>query len=137
MEKVLNQHGIKVTANRLMIARALADAHRPLSMTELEDLLETIDKSSIFRTLLVFRDAHLVHALEDTGDGVRYEFCHSHNEDRDEDLHVHFYCERCHKTYCLEDTPVPSVTVPEGFSTESASMLLRGVCPNCRKAAQA
>ncbi|MBO4341293.1 MAG: transcriptional repressor [Bacteroidales bacterium] len=132
MEEILAQHGIKATANRLVIARALADAHRPLSMTELEDLLETIDKSNIFRALQLFKDAHLVHLLEDTGGGVRYEFCHSHHHDHDDDLHVHFYCEKCHRTFCLEDTPVPGVPVPEGYSVESSSMLLRGVCPECR-----
>ena len=131
MEKILAEHGVKATANRLMIARALADAHRPLTMTELEDLLETIDKSNVFRTLQLFREAHLVHALEDTGDGVRYEFCHSHAEGHDDDLHVHFYCEKCHRTYCLEDKPIPAVDPPEGFYVESSSMLLRGICPNC------
>ncbi len=131
MEKILAEHGVKATANRLMIARALADAHRPLTMTELEDMLETIDKSNVFRTLQVFREAHLVHALEDTGDGVRYEFCHSHG-DHDDDLHVHFYCETCHKTFCLEDIPVPTVSIPTGYTTYSASMLLRGVCPSCK-----
>ena len=101
-------------------------------VTELEDMLETIDKSNVFRTLQLFREAHLVHALEDTGDGVRYEFCHSHHQDHDDDLHVHFYCEKCHRTFCLEDTPVPSVAVPEGYSVDSSSMLLRGICPECK-----
>ena len=132
MEEILSEHGVKATANRLVIARALADAHRPLTMTELEDLLETIDKSNIFRALQLFRDARLVHVLEDTGGGVRYEFCHSHHHDRDDDLHVHFYCEKCHRTFCLEDIPVPGVAVPEGYSVESSSMLLRGICPECR-----
>ena len=102
LDKLLLEHGVKPTANRLVIAQALRRAGRPLSMTELEDRLETIDKSNIFRTLTAFRDAHLVHVLEDTGDGVRYELCHSHHEDHDDDLHVHFYCTRCHRTYCLE-----------------------------------
>jgi Fur family ferric uptake transcriptional regulator len=133
MEKILEEHGVKATANRLMIARALADAHRPLSMTELEDMLETIDKSNIFRALQTFKEAHLVHVLEDTGEGVRYEFCHSHTEGHDDDLHVHFYCENCHRTFCFEDTPIPAVETPEGYSVTGASYLVRGVCPECRK----
>lgn len=131
MEKILAEHGVKATANRLMIARALADAHRPLTMTELEDMLETIDKSNVFRTLQVFREAHLVHTLEDTGDGVRYELCHSHAEGQDDDLHVHFYCETCHKTFCFEDISVPAIDIPDGYIVESSSMLLRGICPDC------
>lgn len=131
LEELLDHHGVKPTANRLLIARALQDAERPLSLMELESRLETIDKSNVFRALTAFREAHLVHVLEDAGDGVRYELCHSHSEEHDEDVHVHFYCTRCHKTYCLEDTPVPPVTVPDGFAPESVSYLVKGLCPKC------
>lgn len=131
LEELFVRHGVKPTANRLLIARALQEAGRPLSMTELETRLETIDKSNVFRALTAFREAHLVHALEDAGDGVRYELCHSH-ADEDDDIHVHFYCVKCHRTYCLEDTPVPPVEVPEGYETGSVSYLVKGVCPECR-----
>ena len=130
--ELIEHHGVKPTANRLVIARALAAAGRPMSMTELETLLETIDKSNIFRTLQAFREAHLVHVLEDTGDGVRYELCRSHHDDEDDDLHVHFYCEKCHRTFCLSDIPVPSVSIPEGYEMHSVSYLLKGICKDCR-----
>lgn len=131
MEHLLEEHGVKATPNRLLVARALANAGRPLSLMELEAQLETIDKSAIFRTLGAFKDAHLVHVLEDSGEGVRYELCHSHHDDHDDDVHVHFYCTKCHRTFCLEDTPVPPVQVPEGYEVESVSYLLKGVCPEC------
>ncbi len=131
MEHLLEHHGIKPTANRILIVKALEQAGRPLSLMELEAILETIDKSNISRALSAFREAHLVHVLEDSGDGVRYELCHSHARDHDDDVHVHFYCTCCHKTYCLEDTPVPAVPVPEGFQAESVSYLLKGICPEC------
>ena len=69
VEHLMAAHGVKVTANRLLIARALEEAHRPLSMMELEARLESIDKSNVFRTLVAFKDAHLVHvpAGERTG----------------------------------------------------------------------
>ena len=133
LEELFAQHGVKVTANRLLIAQALEEAGRPLSMTELEDRLETIDKSNVFRALTAFREAHLVHALEDTGDGVRYELCLSHHEDEDDDVHVHFYCIKCHRTFCLHEVPVPPVTVPEEYVPESVSYLVKGICPACVK----
>lgn len=129
VEHLMAEHGVKVTANRLLIARALEQAGRPLSMMELEERLESIDKSNVFRTLVAFKDAHLVHVLE--GDPVRYELCHSHHEGHDDDLHVHFYCVRCHKTYCLEEIPVPPVHVPEGYQVQEESYLLKGICPQC------
>ncbi len=133
LEELFALHGVKVTANRLLIAQALQAAGRPLSMTELEARLETIDKSNVFRALTAFKEAHLVHALEDAGDGVRYELCHSHDEDEDDDVHVHFYCIKCHRTYCLYDTPVPPVRVPQGYEAESVSYLVKGICPDCRR----
>lgn len=130
---LLEEHGVKVTANRMLVAGAIAKAGRPVTLTDLETDLETVDKSSIFRALSVFREAHVVHVLEDVGDGVRYELCHSHHSPGDDDLHVHFYCTRCRKVYCLEEIPIPEVPVPEGFEVESANHMLRGLCPSCRR----
>ena len=130
--QLMERHGVKPTANRIVIARALAAASRPMSMTELETELETIDKSNVFRTLQAFREAHLVHVLDDTGDGVRYELCHRHHDEDDDDLHVHFYCENCHRTFCLEDTPIPPVSVPEDFDVQTINYLIKGICPDCR-----
>jgi len=135
LEQLLQEHGVKPTANRLLIAKALQEAPGPMTMMELEAELETIDKSNVFRALTAFREAHLVHVLEDTGEGIRYELCHSHGEDHDEDLHVHFYCTRCHRTYCLENLPIPAVEVPEGYLWESANYLIKGICPACRRPA--
>jgi Fur family ferric uptake transcriptional regulator len=131
MERLLEEHGIRPTANRLLIAQALEQAGRPLSLMELEARLETIDKSNISRALSLFREARLVHVLEDAGEGIRYELCHRHGDHVDDDLHVHFYCVRCHRTFCLSEVPVPPVSAPEDYQVQSASYLLRGVCPDC------
>ena len=130
--QLMERHGVKPTANRIVIARALAASGRPMSMTELETLLETIDKSNVFRTLQTFREAHLVHVLDDIGDGVRYELCHRHDDGEDDDVHVHFYCEKCHRTFCLEDIPVPPVSIPQEYEINSVSYLVKGVCKDCR-----
>lgn len=129
---LFKRHGIKPTANRIIVAKALAAEHQPLTMSELEDRIGSIDKSGIFRTLALFKEQRLVHALEDS-EGSRYELCHSCNHQEDNDMHVHFHCERCGKTICLEDIPVPEITLPEGYFTESANFMLKGICPKCRK----
>jgi len=133
-EKLLASHDIKPTANRIVVARTLAAAERPMSLSELEYKILSIDKSGIFRTLTLFREHHLVHVLEDGGDGVRYELCYSHDgHHEDDDQHVHFYCERCHRTFCLADTPIPSVTLPEGYESQSINYMVKGLCPDCAK----
>ena len=128
---LLEEHNIKPTANRLIVLRTLDGAGRPMSLTELENKIQTIDKSGIFRTLSLFREQHLVHVIEDGGDGVRYELCHSHDDDIDDDLHVHFYCEQCHQTYCLDHIPVPGIDLPEGFIMSSVNYMVKGICPHC------
>ena len=128
---LLQRHGVKPTANRIVIARTLAAAGRPMSMTELETELETIDKSNVFRTLQAFREAHLVHVIEDGAGGVKYELCHSHSANADEDAHAHFHCEVCGRTLCLDHVPVPMIRLPEGYEAHSVNYLIKGVCPDC------
>ncbi len=133
---LLETHDIKPTANRLIVLRALDGAGRPMSLSELEYKILTIDKSGIFRTLSLFREQHLVHVIEDGSDGVRYELCHSHNHEVDDDLHVHFYCEKCQRTYCMEHIPIPNIQLPEGFVMSSVNYMVKGICPQCSYARQ-
>lgn len=128
---LMQAHGVKPTANRILILRALLGAGRPLSMTEIETELESVDKSIISRTLSAFREARLLHVLADGGDSIRYEVCHCAAEDEDSDRHVHFHCTRCGRTFCLEELPVPAVTMPAGYRAEHVNFIVEGICPNC------
>ena len=129
---LMEEHGVKPTANRILILKALLAAGRPLSMTEIETALESVDKSIISRTLSAFREHHLLHAVSD-GDSLRYEVCHCAEEEEDSDRHVHFHCDVCGRTFCLEDLPVPTMNYPDGFMVESVECMAHGMCPECRR----
>ena len=129
--KMLEKHGIRPTSNRIVVLKALAAAMNPSSISDLENKIVTIDKSGIFRSLMLFREHRLVHVLEDGDGGVKYELCLSHDEDEDEDMHVHFYCEQCHRLFCLHDMPVPQVDLPEGYSMTTVNYVVKGTCPQC------
>ena len=90
---LLEEHGIKPTANRIVVAKALASSMNPQSLAELERKIVTIDKSNVFRALTLFKEHHLVHAIEGSSDGTKYELCHSHSHEHDDDQHPHFFCE--------------------------------------------
>lgn len=132
-EALMRAHGIKATANRILILRTLLQERRPLSMTEIETALESVDKSIISRSLAVFREHRLLHALGDGGDSLRYEVCRCAETDEDSDRHVHFHCERCGRTFCFEDCPVPPVDFPDGFELHNANYMAHGICPACRR----
>ncbi|MBQ9637260.1 MAG: transcriptional repressor [Prevotella sp.] len=127
---LLTEHGVKPTANRIVVAHALASAMRPMSLSELERDIQTIDKSNIFRALTLFREQHLVHVIED-GDGVRYELCHSHDHRHDDDQHPHFHCEHCHRTFCLDHVEIPAIALPDGYRQSSVNYVVKGTCPAC------
>ena len=129
----LTEHGIKPTANRIVIAETLASADCPMSVKELEYRILSIDKSNIFRTLMLFKEHHLVHVIEDGDGGIKYELCLSHDHKVDEDEHLHFFCERCHKTICLHEIPVPIISLPAGYELHGISGVVKGLCPKCRK----
>lgn len=131
--KLLEQHGIKPTSNRIVVVKALAREEHPVSMSDLENTILTIDKSGIFRCLTLFRKHRLVHSIEDGGGGVKYELCHSHDENDDDDMHVHFHCECCQRVFCLHDTPVPQIDLPEGYVMTSVNYMVKGVCADCAR----
>lgn len=133
-EALLESHGIKPTANRILVVKALAESQRPMSLSELECEILSVDKSSVFRVLTLLRESHLVHVIEDGGDGVRYELCRSTDgHEHDDDQHVHFYCEQCHRTFCLSDIPIPTVNLPEGYLLENINYMAKGLCPKCAR----
>lgn len=132
--EMLDSHGIKPTANRIVVAMELDRASCPMTMAELERKILSIDKSGIFRVLSLFKAHHFVHVVEDGGGaGARYELCRSHQGEVDEDEHPHFRCEACGRVFCLEDVSVPRVCLPEGFTLRAVSLLVKGLCPECGK----
>jgi Fur family ferric uptake transcriptional regulator len=138
-EALLQSAGVRPTANRLLVARCLAASAFPMSLMQIEDALDSLDKSSVFRVLRLFAEHHLVHEIDDGSGSLKYELCegnHHTTDDgnaADEDEHVHFFCTRCRRTYCLDSIPVPHIALAEGYTVESRSYLVKGLCPHCRK----
>lgn len=129
----LSHKGIKATANRILVMEALEGAGRPMSLTDLERWLAPMDKSSIFRTLALFREHEAVHVFEDGRGMVCYELCHSEGDCSHDDNHIHFYCERCQRSFCLLHTHMPNVVLPAGFEAKAVSFVVKGLCPECKE----
>ncbi len=123
--------GIKPTSNRILVYRAMTALSRPVSLSELTDIIGTMDKSSVFRVLSLFASHNVVHVMEDGSGMEKYELCESEDECSISDMHVHFYCMECHQTYCFKTINVSPVDLPEGFTMQSINFMIKGFCPKC------
>lgn len=129
--EILTKREIKPTAIRLLVLRTMLQAKQTVSLLDLENLLETVDKSTLFRTITLFLSHRLIHSIDDGSGSVKYAVCHNDCSCIVADLHTHFSCECCHKTFCLENIPTPIVNLPGGFVLNSVNYVLKGLCPDC------
>jgi Fur family ferric uptake transcriptional regulator len=129
----LEQKGIKPTANRILVYRELQHADRPMCLADMEQRLLSMDKSSIFRVLTLFLEHDAVHTFSDGRGIVHYELCGSSGACSHSDGHLHFYCESCQQSFCLEDVALPDIELPYGYSPHSVSFVIKGECPSCRQ----
>ena len=127
----LELRGVKPTAIRLLILRTMMDMNRAMSQPDLEERLQTVDKSTIFRTVSLFLDRHLIHAIDDGSGTLKYAVCSDECTCSVSDQHVHFYCEGCHRAFCFRQQAVPVVQAPEGFVLRGVNYVLKGLCPAC------
>ncbi len=131
-EEHLIHKGVRPTAARILIVQKLSELTSPISLFELETELGTLDKSTISRSLSVLLEHHVLHAFEDGSGSVKYELCRNtsdvcHVGDR----HIHFFCEACHRTFCLDDIKIPVAVLPEGYVINSINYTVKGFCPAC------
>ncbi len=90
------------------------------------------DRVTIYRTLKTFVEKGILHKVLDE-EGLRYALCkemcadHHHHHD-----HVHFKCEKCGKTSCLDDVIVPKIELPNGYFSHEVNLLIQGVCAKCK-----
>jgi Fur family ferric uptake transcriptional regulator len=131
-ESILSQEGIRVTAVRLLVLKAVYALRGAFTLQDVVDKLGTADPSSVFRTLTLFADKGLLHLIDDGSGAQKYCVCHCEDHHHHHG-HIHFTCTVCHKTFCLTEVPIPPVPVPQGFHVEESEYVIKGVCPNCHK----
>jgi Fur family ferric uptake transcriptional regulator len=132
-EQSLMNAGIHVTANRLMVWRKLRHGFgEAFSLADLEAALPTLDRSTLFRTLTLFSEAHLLHDIDDGSGSQKYCVCHL-DDTRHCTGHVHLTCHVCHRTFCLTGVRIPPVPLPEGFMPDETEYVVKGTCAECTR----
>ena len=123
------------TESRQFVLATFLKANTAISQKDIEDLAKgKIDRVTIYRTLSSFVEKGLIHKVLDDSNALKYALCnlegcsaHEHH-----DNHVHFKCNKCNLTLCIEEVVVPNITLPIGFSIAETNLLIKGVCNNCK-----
>ena len=128
---ILQSHKLRITECRQEIIREFLDKQVALAHSDLEDALDSqFDRVTIYRTLKTFVDKDVVHKVLDDSGATKYALC-SHEEEVHNHEHVHFKCEICGETTCLESITLPNIKLPKGFKKKEMSLLVQGICNKC------
>lgn len=128
---ILQSHKLRITDCRLEIIQEFLDKNIALSHSDLEEKLkQQFDRVTIYRTLRTFLEKDLIHKVLDDSGATKYALC-AHGDTAHDHEHVHFKCEVCGETTCLEDVALPQVKLPKGFEKKEMNLLVQGICEKC------
>ena len=131
-EQHLLNAGVRITAVRLMIYKTIREHfNNPFALADLEALLPTVDRSTLFRNLTTLTQGGLLHAVDDGSNAQKYCICHCESHQHHTG-HVHVTCTQCHNTYCLTSVEIPPVPLPEGFLPQEHEYIVKGLCTKCQ-----
>lgn len=131
IDHILRSRNVKPTAMRLLVLRLLAGQNNAVSLSDLEAMFEKVDKVTLYRTLKTFEENLIIHTIHNGSGSVLYALCSEGCRCHPHELHVHFMCTRCGRTFCLKDTPIPALNLPDNFTLQSINMVVKGMCPDC------
>jgi Fur family ferric uptake transcriptional regulator len=94
---------------------------------------EKFDRVTVYRTLQTFIDKGIVHTIPTSDNAVKYALCREEcSEGHHHDNHIHFVCDSCGNTTCLDETAIPQIKLPQGYRQEKVNVIVNGVCKTCK-----
>ena len=131
---ILKRNGLSVTASRSKILELFLATEGALAHADIEKNTDgAYDRVTVYRTLQTFVEKGIIHQIPTTDNSILYALCKQDCEEgHHHDNHVHFVCNQCEKTFCLDDVIVPEVKLPKGFEPAQASMVVSGICMDCK-----
>ena len=134
IEELLRNNSLSVTESRRKILQLFLSQEGALAHGDIEIKAgEKFDRVTIYRTLQTFVDKGIIHTIPTADNSIRYALCkddcsggHHH------DHHIHFVCDNCGNTYCLDDVVTPEIKLPKGYSADHVEVVVEGICKNCK-----
>ena len=134
IDDILKKNKLSVTDGRKKILELFLDSSGALAHADIEKYTgEMFDRVTVYRTLQTFVEKGIIHLIPTTDNSILYALCTENREaGHHHDNHVHFICDQCSKTICLDDVTIPQVKLPKGFTPNNAEMVVSGICSDCK-----
>ncbi len=133
--KILRKSQLSVTESRRNILEIFIQAGSALAHHDVEEKTsERFDRVTVYRTLQVFMEKGIIHTIPTTENVVLYALCKDDCEEgHHHDNHIHFVCEDCGNTTCMDDIHIPEIRLPLGYNALQINMVVNGICIKCKK----
>lgn len=133
VEDILKRNRLNVTDGRIKILDLFLQNKGALSHSDIEKkTAEKFDRVTIYRTLQTFVEKGIIHTIPTADNAVLYALCKDEcTSGHHHDNHVHFVCDNCQTTYCLDSVVTPNVSLPKGYKPKLIDVVVSGICKNC------
>ncbi|MBL6446129.1 transcriptional repressor [Fulvivirga sp. 29W222] len=132
LKNVLNNFKLKSTPCRAEVLTLLFNNEHALSHSDIEQEVDhSFDRVTVYRTLKTFLDKGLIHKVLDDEGVTKYALCSECSKEEHNHEHVHFKCEQCGHTQCLDEIQIPDISLPAGFKAHQKNLLIQGICNQC------
>lgn len=131
---ILKNHKLSVTGSRQKIMELFLASAGALSHADIEKSSGPgFDRVTIYRTLQSFVESGIIHLIPTTDNSIKYALCKDDCQSgHHHDNHVHFVCDECKQTTCLDEVVIPVIKLPKGFTSHQSEMMISGVCRDCK-----
>jgi Fur family transcriptional regulator, ferric uptake regulator len=131
---ILKNHQLSNTTVRRLLLEMFYAKEEAIKLSDIEKTVgQNIDRITLYRTLQAFVQKGIVHSIPTEGKSPIYALCqHNHcSNEKHEDNHIHFNCQKCTKVYCLNNTTIPTAELPKGYIATQSRFLVSGICAQC------
>jgi Fur family ferric uptake transcriptional regulator len=134
--KLLREHGLQVTAQRLSVLRAVGLRPHCTADEVAEGVraeIGAISRQAVYDALGMLAERGLIRRIQPAGSPARF-------ESRVGDNHHHLICRDCGKTVDVDcavgETPCLTAADASGYKIDEAEVIYWGTCPKCQRSAR-